>query len=197
MSAYPQGGITLAKRANAAFFLRRSGHQQLQLDELLARIDVTEIHHDDRGPTVWGTWAPIGVEVHASLHQLDEHWLLQIGISLNTFFREFVGDDGGDLPLANDPGLPLALAFRDACLRLGAEVAFFTTNPSRGTDEFALGQEPLVRAGRIDELPYQGYALLFLDEKLQYQAPYLQARDEIEFDQGRLIFAGRGSARWF
>lgn len=189
-------------RAGAFFFLPKPEHRDVV--ELAEAAGVVAIGFDRwPGRTTRdlpaGTWSPIeGVVLRR--REYSEHIALEVFFSQNAFDRLYDGiPTRKELSLEEDPALPVAHAFRDACLRLNPDVALFTLdNYVADTDNQEKEIYPLVRGNDDEGLAHEG-GLLYLNERRKYGLyglELLDERDQIPIDRGMLLFARRGRSRW-
>jgi hypothetical protein len=175
----------------AAFFVARS---DATLDDLAVRAGV----HVKGGPHVRrdGGWA--GLDVQVTRERLSFHDCLRIQLRQAAFLAARPLDLPEALPLDDDPSLPIAAAFRDACLALSPEVGVFLTRPGlpdRPDPIEALYSHVLGIDG--DALAHAHVGLLYLDARFADGVAASPGRDVMPASPGRLLFAGRGQARWY
>ncbi|MGB3636836.1 MAG: hypothetical protein WBA39_04490 [Rivularia sp. (in: cyanobacteria)] len=165
--------------------------------------------HDPTLEVIYGKWGAFG-DAWARLDQLEYHNCLQIYFSMNHFLDLCPENtDDEDLPLEQDPLLPLAETFRNACEQLQAEVAFLDTHAhyadetwenKQGNRDWVINYYQMLLESDINQLADERFGLLYLSEymnQLWDSNPVRDDRDIIPLSEGRLAFAGRGAARWF
>jgi len=164
--------------------------------------------HDPSIEVIYGEWAAFG-DAWARLDRLEYHSCLQIYFSMNHFL-DLIPElpDDQNLPLEEDPLLPLAYTFRDACEKLPAEVAFVDTHAhygdeswenKQGNRDWIINHYWMLLESNVNALADERFGLLYLNEYMNqlWDSNSLRGdRDIIPLSQGRLAFAGRGAARW-
>jgi hypothetical protein len=165
--------------------------------------------YDPTLKVIYGKWGAFE-DAWARLDQLEYHNCLQIYFSMNHFLdicSEKANNE--NLPLEQDPLLPLAETFRNACEQLQAEVAFLDTHAHYGDEtwenrqgnrNWVINYYSMLLESSINELADERFGLLYLNEDMNQlwdSNPVRDERDMIPMRHGRLAFAGRGSARWF
>jgi hypothetical protein len=111
-------------------------------------------------------------------------------------------------PEANAPtSMTYVKTFGDACVSLKPIAAFLDTRAhyedkqwkdQEGNRDWVLAQAKLVANADVNALADERFGVLYLSESLMLQwrpDPIRDDRDMVELPTGRLIFAGRGSAR--
>ncbi len=165
--------------------------------------------HDPTLEVIYGEWGAFG-DAWARLDRLEYHNCLQIYFSMNHFLDLCPENtDDEDLPLEQDPLLPLAKTFCNACERLQAEVAFLDTHAhygdetwenKQGNRDWVINYYSMLLESNINELADEQFGLLYLNEYMNKLWDSNSARDDrdmISLSHGRLAFAGLGSTRWF
>jgi len=142
-----------------------------------------------------GVWAGLGAQIGCSRLQL--HDLLWIRISQRAFLDARALDAPADLPLARDPNLPQAEAFRDACLALTAEVGVFVTHPAEAEIDRIEALYRHVLGLDAEALARSSVGLLYLDERMRDAFRPPPDRDTLPVARGLVLFARRGDARWY
>jgi len=143
-----------------------------------------------------GTFGPIGVAEHR-IDVLSDHVCAQL-YCLHSEFLGLLPPVGQEVPLAQDPALPLAIALRDGAARARAEVALLEIH--RPVLEEILEKYWMVQIGDDTALLAERFALLHLDDSLVAQwkpRPAFEDRDELPDGPGRTVFSQRGAKRWF
>lgn len=182
----------------AAFFVARENSAPT-VEELATRAGVLGgrrgVGSEFEASHMHGQWA--GLAVRVGLVRMQLHDCLRILIRQQDFFALRSAELPIDLPLSADPCLPLATAFRDACLALPAEVGLFITHlgpadadPADGLYHHVLGRDA---AALAQSFP----GLLYLDERMSAGFQHSSNRDTLPVDHGVLLFAGCGPARWY
>jgi hypothetical protein len=194
-------GQTAEKRAGAFFFLVKP--ESRSLIELARLAGMPETHHlklaDEPGAeVVVGSWA--GLSSVGRLREYPKHVCLEIYFSQMAVIGLYDGiDRKRDLPLEQDPALPLAYTFRDACLRLQPEVALITTSSVIARTD-VMGDEiyPQVLSWDAYGLSIDA-SLLYVNEDLKYNLwdmPPIDERDKLPIERGMIVFGGKGNKRW-
>jgi hypothetical protein len=136
----------------------------------------------------------------ARLDVLEHHYCFQIYFWLSAFFELRQHRDDPDLPVEQDGAIEVAYAFRDACVRLPAEVGFIVSHLDQANPEYILDQYTDVLGMNADALASTHFGLLYLSEALVYSMngiARLDGRETIPASSGRLVFSGKGANRWF
>ncbi len=207
------------KTSVAAFFVgRESKNWSLgQLVTLLLMKNQQTLGHDEKlglgihDPTieaVYGEWGPFG-DAWTRLDKLERHYCLQVYFSMNHFLDLLPeNSDYEDLPLSQDPLLPLVETFGNACERIKAEVAFLDTNSHYGNEtwenkqgnrDWVISHYSMIEESNINGLANEAFGLLYLNKYMDELWDSKSAhndRDIIPLSQGCLTFAGLGSTRW-
>ena len=192
---------TAEKRAGAFFFLPRPESRSLVDLASLAGMDDPfheRLAEESGAEVALGWWA--GFSSVARLHEYPDYVALEIFFSLMSFIRLYDGiGRSADLPLDRDPALPVAHTFRDACLRLGAEIGLFTIHPMYAATEWLENEVyPKVRIWDAYALSMDA-GLLYANDDVKYNLyafPDIDARDHLPVERGMLVFGGRGRRRW-
>jgi hypothetical protein len=179
------------ERLAAAFFIPRPAGE-LPIEVLAAKAGVQNLRP---GEPLEGTWAGMPASVIAL--PLDLHVLLIIFFPLNAFFDRVADKTEADLPLADDPALPVAQAFRDAALAVGAQVALLLTHPHQGDADRIEEHYTDVLGKNEEALANERFGLLYLDDEMSGEWTPDPDRDSLPVPSGHLIFAHRGWGRWF
>lgn len=173
----------------AAFFVPRS---EATVAELAAQAGVRDARGDE---VLDGTWA--GMRARVGRSRLELHDLVWIQLSQREWLAPRALDAPAELALADDPNLPQAEAFRDACLALGAEVAVFVTHAAQADlDRIAGDHYRHVLGLDAEALARAFVGLLYLDDRVREGYARPPDRDTLATDRGLALFAGRGRARW-
>ena len=208
------------KTLAVAFFLE-CGNDNCSLRQLLTLIEIknqqplSENYKRGLGidnpniEVIYGQWAGFD-DVWARVDTLHRHQCLQIYFSLNHFLDLCPEEsDDQDLPLEEDPRLPLAYTFQDACEKLQAEVAFIDTHAHygdeawenrKGNRDWIIKHYSMLLELDINALADERFGLLYFNEYINQiwdSNPQDEDRDSIPITQGCLVFAGKGSARWY
>jgi hypothetical protein len=178
----------------AYFYLPRDGETR-SLREL---VDAAGMKHPSPdGSDLIGEWG--GMEsVEARVHNLQFHVCLELAFR-DLELLELHGDKEGheDQPLAEDPALPVAEAFREACERLRPELAVIATHTWQASPEYWYASVLAMDANLLD---YQAPGLMYASPEI---APswkpelYGGPRDSLPTREGRIMFRGTGWGRWF
>ncbi|MBD2504563.1 hypothetical protein [Anabaena azotica] len=164
--------------------------------------------HDPSIEVIYGEWDAFE-DAWARLDRLEYHNCLQIYFSMNHFL-DLIPElpDDQNLLLEEDPLLPLAYTFRDACEKLPAEVAFVDTHAhygdeswenKQGNRDWIINHYWMLLESNVNALADERFGLLYLNEYMNQLWDSNSLRDDrdiIPLSQGRLAFAGRGVARW-
>ncbi|MEH2064496.1 MAG: hypothetical protein V7K50_19915 [Nostoc sp.] len=203
----------------AAFFIEH-GSNNFSLEQLLTLAEMKNLQylsedeklglgiHDPSLEVIYGEWGAFE-DAWARLDRIEYHNCLQIYFSMNHFL-DLIPElpDDQNLPLKEDPLLPLAYTFRNACEKLQAEVAFVDTHAhygdeawenKQGNRDWIINYYWMLLESNVNALADERFGLLYLNEymnQLWDSNPVRDDRDIIPLSQGRLAFAGRGSARW-
>lgn len=190
------------KRAGAFFFMPKPESRSLaQMAATSGMVDGA-VHHlaDEPGAEVFtGFWG--GLFGIARRREYPDYVALEIFFSVMGFIRLYDGHPGrrADLPLERDPALPVAHAFRESCLRLGAEVGLLTLSNIISATRF-LAEDIYPKVHRWDGRALADVAgLLYVNDEYRYNTfdmPDLVERDQLPVEQGMLIFSQRGRKRW-
>jgi len=207
------------KTLAAAFFLER-GSSDRSLGEMLTLAGMQDLQNlsdqekralainDPSVGVIYGHWDTFG-DAWSLLDRLQHHDCLQIYFSMNHFLDlrpEKAGNE--NLPLEQDPSLPMAYTFRDACERLQPEVAFVDTyahygdetwENKQGNRAWILDHYSMVLESNANELADERFGLLYLNDYMSQLWDSNRLRDDrdaIPVSSGCLVFARRGWARW-
>ncbi len=184
----------------AAFFGPRHGPDR-SLADLLQRAGATDCVPWTPAPgQEWLGCRWAGLSCHAYVVDRPAYQVLVIRFWQSDFLALLPAED--PLALAADPTLPLAEAFRAACVALVPVAAFLVTHLDQADPDWLMGREPAITAGDADDLLNEGLGLLYLSAALQRQlsnAPDPAKYDTLPVADGLLVFAGSGDAysRWF
>ena len=189
------------KRLAAVFFIPRQGGE-MQSKKLLeiagaTNISIVPATLSDRSGLVNCQWA--GMACKAYLDELSYHHLLEIYFWQSDFL-ELLSEKEEPIPLDADEALPLAQAFKHSCEALSSEVAFLLTHLDQAKHDFILSREWMVLAKEANGLADERFGLLYLNEEVsEYWTSHSlrDDRDSLPISKGKLVFAGRGSSRWF
>jgi hypothetical protein len=143
-----------------------------------------------------GELGPLGIE-NQGIDVLDYHACVWLSFLRSSFF-DLVRHET-EVPLEQDPALPIALALRDGAARAGADVAVLVTQAHmiKNIQDWywmvtVLDANSLLRAS---------FSVLYLGEAaIRDFAPpegLLDNRDELPGGPGRTFFAQRGKDRWY
>ena len=179
----------------AGFFVPRAADSTLEA--LAERAGVRELRPSlGSGASFEGVWASLHAQVGCMRLQL--HDLLWIQLRQRELLDARALDLPADLPLADDPNLPQAEAFRDACLALGAEVGVFVTHIAQADiDRMADDFYRYVLGFDAEALARSSVGLLYLDERMREGFAPAARRDTLPSPRGLVLFASRGQARWY
>jgi hypothetical protein len=189
------------KRLAAAFFIPRQG-DDLPIEKLLemagaSNISIFSATLSDGSGLVDCRWA--GMSCQSYLDELPYHQLLEIYFWQSDFL-ELLSEEDDPIALDADEALPLAQAFKHSCEALSPEVAFLVTHLDQAQRDFILSREWMVLAKEANGLADERFGLLFLNEEVSkywISHPLRDDRDSLPISSGKLVFAGRGSSRWF
>jgi hypothetical protein len=95
---------------------------------------------------------------------------------------------------------PLVEAFTAAVGRVRPEAAFVAVHPDQAEPDRIRAAVELVELRDADALADERFGLLYVDAVIaQWWTPHelRDGREELPVASGRLVFAGRGSSRWF
>jgi hypothetical protein len=138
--------------------------------------------------------------LHVTEHRADrlsDHVCAQLYF-LASELREIGMQAADDVPVANDPALPLAVAIRDGAVRARAEVAILATRDAVLAK--ILERYWMVLVGDATALAAERFGLTYLAEGMvqDWDPPAVHLdRDELPGGPGRMLFSSRGSYRWY
>jgi hypothetical protein len=203
----------------AAFFLESEGNDG-SLEQLVTLAGMNDQHYLSEGEKrglgiddpsleiIYGQWGAFG-DAWARLDKLEYHNCLQIYFSMNHFLDLCPENtDDENLPLEQDPLLPLAKTFGNACEQLQAEVAFLDTHAhygdetwinKQGNRDWVINYYSMLLESNINALADERFGLLYLNEymtQLWDSNPVRENRDTILLSKGRLTFSQQGATRW-
>jgi hypothetical protein len=178
----------------AGFFVPRT---DTALEALAACAGVCDVRDaSGSGATHSGMWA--GLHVQIGRNRLQLHDLLWIQLRQRELLDARPLDLPADLPLADDPNLRQAEAFRDACLALGAEVGVFVTHVAQAEIDRMVGDiYHHVLGVDAEALARSFVGLLYLDERMREGFTPPPGRDTLPSPRGLVLFVGHGEARWY
>jgi hypothetical protein len=99
-----------------------------------------------------------------------------------------------------DGASAVADAFRKACVVLRPAFAFVATRVDQATEEWVVGNEWSVLNHEANRLATQGLGLIYFSPEMDdHWVPRSsqEDRDSLPSSSGRLMFASRGTSRWF
>jgi hypothetical protein len=203
----------------AAFFLESEDNDG-SLEQLVTLAGITDQQylserekgalgiHDPSVEIIYGQWGAFG-GAWARLDKLEYHNCLQIYFSRNHFLDlRSENRDDENIPLEQDPLLPLAKTFGNACEQLQAEVAFLDTHAHYGDEtwenrqgnrDWVINYYSMLLECNINALAEERFTLLYLSEYMTQiwdSNPVRENRDMILLSKGLLTFARQGSTRW-
>jgi hypothetical protein len=189
------------KRLAVAFFVPRQGDDPSPR-ELLRRAGATDIAtapttSSDPSGLIDCSWA--GLACKGFLDTLPDHLLLVIFFWRSSFL-EMLPEVDEPTPVEDNGAPPLVRTFAQACEDLSPEVAFIVTRLDQADPDRLRSYEWMVLARLADVLADERFGVLYLnDEVSQYWTPHpvRDDRDSWPVQRGRMVFAGRGSYRWF
>ncbi|MBD2202615.1 hypothetical protein H6G33_12205 [Calothrix sp. FACHB-1219] len=207
------------KTLATAFFIEH-GSNDFSLEKLLTLARMESLQYlskaeklglginDPNQEVIYGVWNAFG-DAWARLDRLEYHNCLQIYFSQDHFLDLIPNlPDNQNLPLEEDPLLPLAYTFRDACEKIPAEVAFVDTHAhygdeawenKQGNKDWIINYYLMLLELNVNALADERFGLLYLNyymNQLWDSNTLRDDRDMIPISEGRLVFAGRGTARW-
>jgi hypothetical protein len=190
----------LSHRVTALFFIPRSAGDHAR-EELAARAGIRELRDPpERGGPAFGVWDGFGY-AEVELLPLSDHSCLMISLSSREFQDMRVAHDPAQpLPLAADGALPLAIAFRDACVQLDAEVAVLLTHHDQAGRAWIDANYWMVLGMDANALADAHAGLLFLSSRVAAgwsSSPVRDRRDWLPAGDGLLVFADQGWGRWY
>lgn len=189
------------KRLAAVFFIPLQG-EEMPIKNLLEIAGATDISIvpstlSDRSELVDCRWAGMSCKVY--LDELPYHQLLEIYF-WQLDFLALLPENNASVPLNKDRAFPIAQAFKRACEDLAPEVAFLVTHMDQAQRDFILSREWMILAKEANGLADEHFGLLYLNEEVsKYWTPHPSRddRDSLPISSGKLVFAGRGSSRWW
>ena len=141
------------------------------------------------------TRSPTHEEV--DLTRLAVHDRVRVELHDRAFLLQRPLDLPADTPVARDPSLALAAAFRDACVALDAEVGAVLTLPQHHAPGWLADLYHDVLGCDGDALVRAAAGLLYLDDRLARGVRVPANRDRLPTPRGLAVFAGHGARRWF
>jgi hypothetical protein len=143
-----------------------------------------------------GKLGPLFIETQG-IDVLDDHACVWLSFLRSVFF-DLVGHET-EIPLEQDPALPIALALRDGAARAGADVAVLATEAHLIND--IQDWYWMVMARDPSSLLRQGFSVLYLGDAMSRDwnpaEGMLDNHDELPGGPGRTLFAQRGRDRWY
>jgi hypothetical protein len=186
-------------RSAACFFIDLDKGERSAVElAALAKIEEPYLHDANDLTGRWG-----GLNCKIAAEKLGMYQLLEIQWHRWDFDRlRRPKANAPDLPLEEDPALPIALAFRDTCLALEAEAAFMITWGHRYTLDWVRTEGLLsVLALSAHRLASELFGLLYLNKVMADELKghwLLEGREQMPVEGGGLLlFRGRGYCRWY
>jgi hypothetical protein len=193
----------MSDRLLAAVFFIAKKEEQFTIEELLDFAQAKDVYTSPPSEfkpwnSVHCEWAGL-IDCWAYLHELPYHQLLIIYFRQSGLLRLLPPEDSL-VPLEDDPTMQIALTFKVACETLLPEVAFIPTHLYDSELKWILDREWMVLAMDATALADERFGLLYLNEEISLNwihHPLRDDRDSLSINNGLLVFASRGSLRWF